>query len=717
MKKDYFGPHKTGGSILSKGIVYQDLVSLLYLFRYIHDGGFKEITFETHDDFTIITDSCEVYVQVKNTHLTLSQVRKILKLKSRDQENDSVKHVVVASGYNNKCKSLIVNLKYLKNTYNSFRSEQEKNKIENEFNQLLDDIDPQILHEIEFDEVPSTQLTEAIKFYMYQWASSNKFTIDIDDWFDKIMANISLRLRPDRGSLKRKDIEALAINSPRNKQLIHGTSQSEVQHFGHSKEKILVALNKDIADKKHFSEKLTLIKMFIETGRLEDAIQHSFELIEYKDTFSYYYLWLQFEANNYEALIQICNQMIDQNKCTYHSYYYLGLVTLSRKEYSKAISYFKNASLIDSTFDINLRLAQTYSCLGSRETSLKYYRYCLSKEPLNPNLLLEISKLLPSHEAITSLDQVIKINPSLHRAYFEKGKILRYYGFNEDAYAYFRKYLEFQVDIGDLPNEVSKEISLCLLSLEDEAAFNYMNNWLPDFLYHKNNDKVKDGGTIEIIESYWNHIQLILCTKYGEDYIVRTSIREYVLFKPQKSFIAIGCVEDFFLKMSAEAFQKYDKKIVKNGYEYLPAIMKFYSSKDEFDKIIKSMRLQESARLNKDYHFDNEADQSRWHFKEYISKSETTFVIIEELQNAFHIQVKVGISSITGWFNKGGDGYFRFCSKVEEPPPFNETVLVLECLQSKEKLHIKFHVKNIKILKKATFPQGTFIKDIELPID
>jgi tetratricopeptide (TPR) repeat protein len=345
---------------------------------------------------------------------------------------------------------------------------------------------------------------------------------------------------------------------------------------------------------------------------------------------------------------------------------------------------------------------------------LEHYQFCLSKEPLNAEVLVEISSLLPKNEAIVCLDQAIEINPSLIQAYFKKGKILRYFGLNEDAYEYFQKYLSHQGMNDEISNEFFKEMSLCLLSLGDDRAFNYMNNWLTDFLFNGANSKIATGETITILDNLWNQAQLIVCAKVGDDYIIRTSIREYLLIKGEESYIAIGCTPDSFLKMSADFFRTFNIK-VENGYEYIPSIIKVYRSKNEFDKVIKSMRLQDHTYLNKDFYFPEGRGIGRWHYKEYISKKEAISVLIEELENAIHVQVKVGNSLITGWFKKGGEGYFKFCSKVENPPNFMEAVLVLECAESKEKANIKFSVQSIKIVKSATYPRAAYFKDIILP--
>ncbi|SDD55216.1 hypothetical protein SAMN05428987_5261 [Paenibacillus sp. CF095] len=713
MEKEYFSPILSGGAVNSKGISYQDLVSLLYLFKHINNQEFLEITFESYDDFTLIMENHEVFVQVKNTHLSVAQIQKILKTKSEISKYRSIKHVVVASGYNSKCRILLDNLKSLNNFRKTNRKEDEKDKYSAEFHKKLEGIDPELFEQCKFEEVSRDQVIQAIKFYMYDWTIRQHWEVDIDDWFNNLITRISVDLRPFRGSLKRKEIEDLAINCPKKSYITYGLPNTATHYFDNSKESILQSLTKEINENSEFLDRLTLIKLYIEKNSWNEALQHAIKIFNIQhETYKYYYLWLLYKLEKYEELSIQCNQLIKQKKYLYYSFYFTGLIYITKGDLPKAIFNFKQTLNIENTFEVNIKLAQLYYEMNNIKNSLEHYRYCLSIKPLDANLLIEVSPLLPPNEAIASLDKALDINSNLHRAYFEKGKILRYYGLNEEAYEYFKVYLGKNANIEELSNEVSKEISLCLLSLKNESAFNYMNNWLPDFLYSSKNEKVKSGEIITIIGSYWKETHLITCTKYGEDYVIRTSIRDYVLIKPEKSTIAIGCVQDFFLKMSADLFRKYNKK-VDDGSEYIPAILKFYGSKNEFEKVIKSMKLNENTYLNKDDSFQNDMDNSWWQFKEYISKNGTTSLQIEELQNAFHVLVKVGTFFITGWFQKGGEGYFKFCQKIEQPSGFHEVVLVLECFESKEVVHVKFNVNDVKIKKITSFSGISLPREIE----
>lgn len=550
---------------------------------------------------------------------------------------------------------------------------------------------------------------------MYRWSESNNWVIDIEDLFNKFITNISLHMRPQRGSLNRKEIEELAVSCPKREIMNHDIQQSVI-YFNDSKDSILLALKKDISEKSIFSDKLNLIKLYIETGNLDDALKLACEIYMYEDTFMYYYLWLLYALRKIDNLMEECNRIIQQNACLYYAHYFKGLVFMEEQKYISAIDSLKDALSNDNTFEVNFILAKLYNLVGKYDASLRHYRFCQLKQPMNEGVLLGISSLVPNHEAIEYLDQLIEVNPKNYSAYLKKGKILRYYGMNNDAYEYFQKYLNYHFPNEKDSTEVLKEISLCLLSMNDERAFKYLNIWLLDLLFNDYNDKIKEGEELVIFDSSWNNTQLVECTKSGEDFIIRTSIRQYLLIKGEDSKIAIGCTVDPFLEMTMDFFKEQEQTKIENGYEYIPSIIKVYRYNKEFEKMINLMSLQDNAGLNKDYYFTDKRGNDRWSFKEYISKHLATSVLVEELNNAIHVRIQVGNAIITGWFNKGGENYFKFCSKVENPTGFEEAVLILECGQTKQQVQIKFEVRCIKIIKSAYYPRGNYVRDVKLPI-
>ncbi|MGE6664120.1 dsDNA nuclease domain-containing protein [Paenibacillus xylanexedens] len=715
MSKSYLSKYKDGGAISSGGILYQDLISLFYLFKHIEETRFKEITFETHDDFTMIMDDQEIYVQVKNTQLSISSIRKIINTKLENTKNDAVAHWVVASSYDKKTKNLLRKQKYIKNAIKTSRSDREKLSIQTELNILIEKnkLVPEVFNKVVFDEVSDSQIIDAVKFQIYQWCAINSWEVDLDDFFDKLIAKISTNLRPNRGFLNRREIEELVLNCPKKSYYIKRDASLHNIYFNNSKDSLLIGITKDIYEESHFSDKLNILKNCIELKDWINAEKVANKIKRYKETFMYYYLWVLYHSDNEKLLSEQCQQLIHERQCVYYSNYYQGLLYFKTNRYYKAINNMKYALSEDSTFEVNLRLAELYKLTNKTEKSLEHYRTCMASQPCNPEVLIGISPLLPKHEAIEFLDRAIGIDPNRYNAYFEKGKILRFYGLDKDAYDYFLKYYSFIKDISGkkVPSELLREISFCLISLGDIRAIDYLNRWLDDFLFENFDNKVRDGGSIIIMDGSLNNIEIVVCTKAEDDFVIDTSLLKYTLIKAERSKIFISCTPESFLRMTKEHFQNFKSDLIfEDGYEYLPSIIKIYWSKGEFDKVINSIRLEDNMCLNKDYQFRNKGGDLSF-FKEFISKNGSTKVFIEELQNALNLRVAVGSHIIMGWFNNGGEGYFKFCSRVEKS---SEAVLVLECAETHEIVHIKFSVDNIEITKKSSF-RDSYIKDIELP--
>ena len=88
MDKEYFSRKNTGGAVNYMGTAFQDCVSLIYLFDYIDNEDYKEITFEQINDFTVIFKDYEVSVQVKSNYFDFKSVNELLEeLEIKEKKN------------------------------------------------------------------------------------------------------------------------------------------------------------------------------------------------------------------------------------------------------------------------------------------------------------------------------------------------------------------------------------------------------------------------------------------------------------------------------------------------------------------------------------------------------------------------------------------------------------------------------------------------------
>ena len=82
---DYYSIENRGGAVGSKGCNFQDVCAIKYLFEYIDDEQFENLTVEQINDFTIRLKTKEISVQVKSEHITktkLSEIREKTNLDS-----------------------------------------------------------------------------------------------------------------------------------------------------------------------------------------------------------------------------------------------------------------------------------------------------------------------------------------------------------------------------------------------------------------------------------------------------------------------------------------------------------------------------------------------------------------------------------------------------------------------------------------------------------
>lgn len=101
---NYFSKKLMGGPINSAGISQQDCASIVFLFKYLEDIDFDEITFETNDDFTIrFKEKKEINVQVKINQINIKFARNLLK---DYQINKNRKNIFVGSGFDDEFRNL-----------------------------------------------------------------------------------------------------------------------------------------------------------------------------------------------------------------------------------------------------------------------------------------------------------------------------------------------------------------------------------------------------------------------------------------------------------------------------------------------------------------------------------------------------------------------------------------------------------------------------------
>ncbi len=131
-------------------------------------------------------------------------------------------------------------------------------------------------------------------------------------------------------------------------------------------------------------------------------------------------------------------------------YNLLGLIYLSKKDYTKACQYFEKALKIDPNYSEALNnLGSVYLLQRDLDKALVYFQKAL-KNPLYQRPYLALTNLAyvyylkgDEKKALFYLDQALHYNPRYYLAYFYRGLMAFEKGKWEEALLYFRRAVRF----------------------------------------------------------------------------------------------------------------------------------------------------------------------------------------------------------------------------------------------------------------------------------
>lgn len=700
MEENYYNKKYTGGAVNASGLNFQDCVSIIYLFRYIDNNDFKEITYEMIDDFTIIFDSYELCVQVKSNNFGINDVKDLV---NKRIYNDKKRYMYVCSGYDNRFRNLIGHVNSYNNVTSSYRTDEEKNDIENNFKNLVErnGIDYYKFLRSNFEECPFSKVKELAKLEIYMWADRNNLEIDVNDLFKIIIANMASDLRVNRGFLKNKDIKNLALRCKKKLNIIEETNldiSTDIEY-------ILKKMDNDLCKSSCFIDKLKLLKVYIENKDYLSALKISEEIDRDTDKYKIYSIWCNYNIGNYKKVEGLCNSILEKDEYNYLANIYMGIINIKFRE--KAIKHLSKAREMKDSYEVNYNMATVYKISEESAKSLLYYKRCLEIDNNSVDAHFNISMLLPYSESIEHLDKVIQLDKNFQEAYLSKGKILRFFGKYEDAYEYLDKYIQFGNENND---EVIKEIALCLLDMGRQEESNcFLGMWLKELLTGEEFRNMKNDRSIVILDLLWHDSKFLACTKQGDSFIVETPFSSFMLSMDNESEIGIGIVVDTLLDFFKRSGESNGKKFPK-GYEYIPVIIKTYKGKEEYLRMKESILNENILSLNKDY--SNDLSICR----EYEDNSNTIEIVIEECDKYIVTTIKVGNNRIGGWFPRTGENYFKFKCKVDEEIPFDRAAILLACIETNETMRIIMNVNNIKFNKNPLYKREKYYNDIKMPL-
>ena len=132
----YYSKENTGGPAGSKGYNFQDICTIRYLFEYIDDEQFENLTVEQINDFTVRLKTKEISVQVKGEHITkrkLSEIQKKINLVWTKEI------IIIAPSWEKRIEKVIQKNKELINAKLTKRSKRQIDIIETQFRKVIED--------------------------------------------------------------------------------------------------------------------------------------------------------------------------------------------------------------------------------------------------------------------------------------------------------------------------------------------------------------------------------------------------------------------------------------------------------------------------------------------------------------------------------------------------------------------------------------------------
>lgn len=101
--QSYFDKKLIGGAVSQRGINFQILICIKYIFDFFDDIDFMGVSIEQHDDFEIITKNQTVSCQVKSTCYDIKDIKRYLD----ECSNDTKKKILICSAFSNEVHNLI----------------------------------------------------------------------------------------------------------------------------------------------------------------------------------------------------------------------------------------------------------------------------------------------------------------------------------------------------------------------------------------------------------------------------------------------------------------------------------------------------------------------------------------------------------------------------------------------------------------------------------
>lgn len=709
---NFYDKKNTGGSINGRGILFQDCVSISYLFTHLKNKKFVSMTLETINDFTILFENTELCVQVKDYMFTPGHVKKLLE---ETKIISGKKYCFVSSTWNQQFKNIINKINEYKNAKESGRNSKEIASIKSNLEKCLVKhmISFEQIIDVYFDEITTQHQEENAEYCIYKWLDENSYkSINVRQLFLNIYAKVSLE-RPYRGSINKETVEHIVSKCVNYEKPIAENDENKQSTTVY----ILQSLEKEKVQYTIAKDKIDLIILHIKQGNYSEALSLVNELICLKHDFIKYKIWLMIQNEHYHEAKGEGYSYVKKYGNDYDVFLYLGLIYYKLKRYDKAYKNFIKASgMCEGGLPYELAYYLGDVCKKIRknkEECLKYYEHCLNIDDGDYKIHYELCGLKPFDQSIFHLDRAIELNPAYAPAYLLKANILREIGRVDDAYRYYLKF--FGLEEKNISNvDALKGIYFCLVDKgRKEEAIPYLVSFIDNFFNAHSNFNLKEKQTVVMLDFTWYNAKLLTCTRIGRNFVINSPMESLVIpvngKSKQNAQISIGTYPDRLLFMNEKMMARIENKDFNFNKTLKPMIAKSYFNDFEFLKMKNQILRQNKLFLNHEWTetIDNNGTflleqvfpglkkNNYLSYREYITRNDTVTVNIFDYLHFKKVIINIGNYQIQNDFGKDDGGYFSFQSKLDNKS-FEACILLFNNNKS-ELMEISFPASNIKI--------------------
>lgn len=548
---DYYSIENRGGAVGSKGYNFQDVCAIKYLFEYIDDEQFENLTVEQINDFTIRLKTKEISVQVKSEHITKTKLFEI-----QEKTNlDWAKELIVIAPSWEKCIEKVIQKK--NELFNAKLTKRGKNQIdiiETQLRKVIGDagIDVEFALICTFDRLAIKEQREVVLYRIRKWLDKNFFECDENIVLDRLISYVS-RQREDRGFVAKETLIEIVKSVGKRKDEINEKVIS-IQ-----KDTVLSNLKKEKAHIPAASTNIDIIVMNIEQEDFEQAYIN-LEVVEndFGKDLSEFKIWILIMLRRWKEAKEECDNIIRNKEILYFQWVFLykGIIAYETKKYNDAFKYLDKyiVKFGNKSFEAALYLAKTQIIMNRNlEHAKELLIYCRDIYDNNLEIYFELSKLCPLHEAVKCLEKVLQLDENHMKARYRLAEGYRLMGLNREAYNSYKIYFRNGMHESNW-RELSGYI-YCLLNLgKQEEAEAYITFFVKAFVQSKDN-KLKDHQSMVLMDLGKESIYLIRCTMLNNCYCFETPIGQITIPVRSKYVSvfdrnAIGVIPDGFLSIN-----------------------------------------------------------------------------------------------------------------------------------------------------------------------